>query len=343
MDNNQEPDFLGALQAEFGITPDPVTPPDSNVTTPPDDGAITPPDEKKNDLPDEPVTPPVEDSKTQPDVSTTTPDDGAKQETAEEKANREATSATTEAAKTPEAPQYATAEDVKNAIREVNNESSARVDKIYSARQQIIDILHPEGIDRNIYDTNGRVIKTAQDIVDRGLINERTNEPYTYEEAASFILEANRKMTENINELNSWAETVAEQNISLAEGNERVMSKWGDILKAMPQLAKKLADTYITTQLEFDKTGNYITKMSMEPERFYDLTLTPYKELGQALIAKQKLEAAEAARIQAEEAKQQQDAQNERNGLPPQRGTAEMKANTGDPMLDALVDELNKG
>jgi hypothetical protein len=81
----------------------------------------------------------------------------------------------------------------------------------------------------------------------------------------------------------------------------------------------------------------------MSPEAYYNRALAPYKQLGQALAEKQALEAAQVAAAQEEARQQQQDEQAERNGMPPQRGTSDVKANTGDPMLDALVDELNKG
>ncbi len=337
LDNNAS-DFAGALAEEFGYTPEPATPP-----TPPapavDDGAATPP-AAEGQVPPKEGEKPAEGEPTKPqggEAEPVKPSEQPKQETPEEIAQRQAE----EAAKL-EAPKYATADDVKNAIRELNTETTVRVEKLHSAKEQVISILYPEGIDKNIYDDKGRVIKTAQDIVDRGLVKE-DGEPFTYEEAASFVLEANRKMGENIEELNQWASTVAEKNISLMEGNQRVMGKWGDILTAMPDLAKQLAEKYISTQLQFDKTNSYITNMAMQPEDFYDLVMAPYRKLGETLATQKAAEAAQAAAAAKEVEANAKNEQSERNGLPPQRGTSTTKANTGDPMLDALVDELNKG
>lgn len=340
-DNNQD-EFQTALAAEFDL------PPDTDDTTPPapatasdEDGGEKPP---KVELEGEQPVPPVaEGEKPKPSESADLQnDEQSKQETAEEKANRE----TKEAANT-EPPKPLTAEDIQAAIRADRTETQGRVEQIHSVREEIVGKLYPEGIDKNIYDTDNKVIKTAQDIVDRGLMNERTKEPYTYEEAASFILDANRQMAQNIEELNSWAETVAEQNISLIESNQRVISQWGEILNAMPDLAKELADEYINTQLEFDKTGSYITRMGMLPEKYYSRIMAPYKKLGEALAnqqaTQQTTQAQQEQQLKAEKQQKQQDEQAERNGLPPQRGNSSTKANTGDPMLDALVDELNKG
>jgi hypothetical protein len=220
-------------------------------------------------------------------------------------------------------------------MREYNEQTTGRISQIHEARDEIISKLHPEGIDQNIYDTEGNVIKTAQDIVDRGLVNERTGDAFTYEEAASFMLQAQQQMAKNVEELNQWADNVAEQNISLLESNQRVMSEWGDVLKAMPNIANQLAERYVTTQIKFDKTGSYITEMHMSPEDFYALTLSPYKQLGEAM-AKQEAQAAQTQQVE------QQNEQSERMGLP-QRGQSATRSNTGDDMLDALIDEMNKG
>lgn len=352
MSSNDTPsDFTAAFEAEMGVTP-PANDPTPPAPTPVDgegEGGEQP--SKASTEGEQPVSPPAGTPQPKVDEPAAPQDgekpngegeepskpaeDGQKKETAEETANREGQ----EAAGTDE-PKPLTSEDIKKAIAEANSESTQRIERVQHVRDEIISTVHPEGIDKNIYDSNGNVIKTAQDIVDRGLINEHTGEPYTYEQAAQFILEANRQMTENVEQLNSWAESVAEQNINLHEGNQRVMEKWGDILQAMPELAKDLAAKYITKQLEFDKTNSYITKMAMTPEEFYDTVMPPYRKLGEALANKRVEEENAAAQQQQQE---QQQEQAERTGLPPQRGQSAVKANTGDPMLDALVDELAKG
>lgn len=315
-----EGDFTNALYEEFGIEPEAATP---------EPQAPTPEAGEEGKQPDTVETPKAEDDGQVPEDKTdepAKPAEGAPETDGAEDKKPEA----------PEAPKYLTKDDVVEAMREYEQQTQGRVDQVHEARQQIIDTLHPEGIDTNIYDTNGNVVKTAQDIVDRGLINERTGEPFTYEEAASFMLQAQQQMAKNVEELNNWAEDIAEKNISLIESNKRVMEQYSDLLQAMPNVAKQLADTYIKTHLEFDKTGNYITKMTMSPEDFYALTLAPYRQLGEALAQKAALES-------SQQKQEQQNEQAERMGLPPQRGQSAMKSNTGDAMLDALMDELNKG
>jgi hypothetical protein len=220
---------------------------------------------------------------------------------------------------------------VLDAMREYNQQTTERVDTVNTARDEIIKVMHPEGIDKNIYDTSGNVIKTAQDIVDRELLNPKTNEPFTYEQAASWLMDSQRQMNENVEELNSYAENIAETNISLSEGNRQVMSQWGDVLNSMPNVAEQLAETYIKT-IEFDKTGSYVVKAPVDPVTFYDMALAPYLELATTMSELQTMKDNAAQ----QEAVAERD---ERIGLP-QRGTSKVKSNTGDPMLDALMDEL---
>lgn len=322
--------FQDALMSELGMSDEQkVTPPAPTASeddAPKDDDIEQPPAavaEGKDQVP------PVADDKSDKGEPESPQGGEDKVETPEEKANREAE----EAAKN-EPPKPITADDVKQAMRDYQSENNQRVETVNTARDEIIGHLYPEGIDKNIYDSTGAVVKTAQDIVDRGLLKDN-GEPYTYEEAASFMLEAGRKMTENIKELNDWAENIAETNVSLMESNKRVMDKWGETLKTIPKEdVELLAQRFIAT-LSFDKDKQYVTEMKITPEDFYDMALSPYVKLNQSIARAQELE-------QAVKTQEQITEQAERNGIPPQRGTSTTKSNTGDPMVDALIDELAK-
>lgn len=333
-ENNNQDEFQSALAEEFGLTPEVETPP-----TPPSPQAPatdTPPADPAAGE-EAGATPPAGEEQVPPAGQKTEGEPANPQ--GDEQAPAEGAEGTQPPEEEPEQPKPMTADDIKNAVRELNQETTQRVDLVHSARTEIISKLYPAGIDKNIYDSNGEVIRTAQDIVDRGLLK-ADGEPYSYEEAASFMLDAGRQMAKNIEELESWAENIAEQNISLMEGNQRVMAQWGETLKAMPELAASLAEQYIKTQLKFDETGSYIVEMAMAPEQFYNIVMKPYAELNNSRVQAEAEAEAQAAAAAAQQAQSQQQ---ERNGLPPQRGQSETKANTGDPMLDALVDELAKG
>lgn len=314
-----ESEFQSAFETEMG-----------DATTPPVATATPPVDEDKKEEP-----PVVEEPKKEveePKVEEPKVEEPAKVETPEEQTAREADEAAKKSAE--EQPKYATKDDVVEALREFNSETTGRLDMVKKTTDQVIEKIYPEGIDQNIYDTNGNVIKTAQDIVDKGLLKEN-GEPYNYDEAASFMLQAQQKVAKNMEELNDWAEKVAEKNVNLYEGNLRVMNKWGDTLAELTQQEREaIADAYMQT-LTFDETNSYITEMKLTPEQYYDITLAPYTKLNTALEAQKKLE--EEAKTQEQKVEQE-----ERNGIPPRRGTSDTKSNTGDANLDALVDELKK-
>ena len=292
-------EFTKALNEEFDLAPDEET---TAV-------AVEEPPKVEDDKPE---TPPVEEPKVEEPTDEPEP-------TAEE---------------TPVETQYATKDDIKAAMREYNSETTERVEAVQSVASEVISEIYPEGVDTTIYDSNGVAIKTAQDIVDRGLLK-ADGEPFTYEEAASWMMAAQQQMNQNLSELKDYATYVAARNISLSESSKRVMDKWGDVINTLPKEEReRLAAKYMEGHLEFAKNGNFITKMSMTPEDFYDIALSPYRQLNQALAEKKALEEQMAQRqAQAEQA--------ERSGLP-QRGQSRTKANTGDPMLDALIDEMEK-
>lgn len=316
MADSSNDEFINALNTEMGIE---ETPP---AADPP---VAEPPTEEAGEKAEEPVPPEGGEEKTPPAA------EGEPAKT-DPKVEEQVTPPAAEEVKP------LTRDDITAAMREYNEETTGRVNKVASARDEIIESLHPTGIDKNIYDSTGEVIKTAQDIVDRGLLKPGSDEPFTYEEAASWMLSAQQQMNKSVEELQEWAGDIAEKNISLFESNDRVMQKWGDVLENVisKEQREQLAEQYIKTQLKFDKTNSYITEMSMTPEDYYGTVLAGYKQYADVLSEKQKLE---------EEQKKldKQAEQDERIGVPPQRGTSKSKANTGDSMLDALVDELNEG
>jgi hypothetical protein len=324
-------------------------PEDKLVDKPTDD--ITPPTDDKTGEDEQVVEKTDEEKKAEAEAAEAKETELKLTETPEETEARhtkeEADKVATEAAKVDDTPKYATKEDIKDALAERESETQQHFSKVSEAKAKIIDILHPEGIDQKIYDTDGKVIQTAQDIVDRGLINERTGEAYTYDEAASFMLQVQQKMAQNVKELEDWAEKTGEKNIDLLEGNDRVLAKWGDVLKTLSkETVEKLAAKYVQTQVKFDKTNQYVLEMNQTPEDWYSTVLAPYSDLRASISTEQQAKAdadAKAAK-EAQEAKEAEELadQEERNGTPPRRGTSNTKSATGDPMLDALVDELNK-
>jgi hypothetical protein len=356
-------DFSAAFTELMGA-PAEEAPEDKTVETPVEGEEKPKDDEGEAEKPkdgeeEKPVDKPVEKTQEELDAEQKVIDDAeaelAKDETPEQTTARhtkeaeeaEATKKAEEEAAAAATPTFATKQDIKDALSERETESSQRVTKLNQGKKEVIDKLYPEGIDQSIYDDNGKVVKTAQDIVDRGLINRETGEPFNYDEAASFMLKAQQQSAANVKELEDYAEGVAEKNINLLEGNQRVIAKWGDTFKTMPkETVENLAAEYVRTQLKFDKTNSYMTEMNMTPEDFYAIVMSPYSNLKTS-VDKETAAATKKAEADAAAAKKAEDdakiaEQEERNGGFPQRGSSKTKSNTGDVNLDALVDALNE-
>lgn len=235
-----------------------------------------------------------------------------------------------------EAPKFATKEDIIAALREDRESTSKHQAEVQqfseTVKKSVIEQLHPDGIDNKLYDSNGKVINTAQDIVDRGLINPDTQEPFEYEEAARWMLNAQQTMNKQVEDLNAYAEQVADVYVNLKEGNDRVEELYGDYLKVMPGVAQQLSEAYAKTLVK-DENG-IVIRAPLDPVEYYQMSLAPYIKLGEEMVAKSEREAREAK--EAEEVQK-----NERMGLP-QRGQSKSKPNTGDPFLDALIEEMEE-
>lgn len=227
-------------------------------------------------------------------------------------------------------PKYATKSDVLSAIQEDRQHTTERLNAISNLRDKVIEQVQPDGVDRNLYDSNNQVIKTVQDIIDRGLIDPNTGEPFEYEAAAQWYMNAQKLQNKQIEELNKYADDAAEVYMSLQEGNDRIMDKYGDVLSVMPNVAKQLSEAYFAT-LQQDSNG-IITKIKLDPVEFYDNALAPYLKMAQAQVDQQQKEAELAKQSKVNE-------RDERMGIPP-RGNNKSKSATGDKFLDAFMDEM---
>jgi methyl-accepting chemotaxis protein len=250
------------------------------------------------------------------------PDDGEKAEDDEKQPS------------TAEQPGYATKDDVAAALREYTQEQTDRSSLLKRASTEVIEKMYPDGIDKNIYDSNGNKIETAQDIIDRGLANPQSGELFdTYEEAASWLLNAQRTTNQNAEDLQNYADDVAEVNVDLNNGIQRIDAEWGQVLDSMPKVAEQIKNNYENTLVKDSKTG-LVTKAPIDIKQFYDSALAPYMQLGEQMAKNEQLEKMQKDR-------QAVDDRDERIDMP-SRGSSKTKANTGDEFVDALIDEINE-
>lgn len=201
-----------------------------------------------------------------------------------------------------------TKEAIKEALQEIDDAKNSRSSRVDALKKEVLETLYPEGLDRQLRDSDGDPITGIDDLVK--LNNPRTGELFTDEEAGAWLLQAQQKLNKDIEQVENFIEQVAEVNTNITEGAERVAEKYGAILKADEDLRKSLVAAYDKTLVKDPKTGVTISA-PLSPEEFFDPILGPRMasqiEADQAAAAKAKADAEKAAK----------DAQSDRSDLKP--------------------------
>lgn len=205
----------------------------------------------------------------------------------------------------------ATKQAVKEALQEIETSKTDRSTALENYKAEVAKSFYPNGIDRTLRDSDGDPITSIDDLTK--LINPKTNDYFTEEEAGSYLLSAQQKLNKDVQEVEKFIEDVAETNLSIEEGAKRVAEKYGEVLSKNTELKDRLLQAYNKTLIKDPNTGVAI-RTTMEVEEFFDLALEP-------LIANQTAEAEAAAKAakEAEEAakKAAKTNQSERGDLKP--------------------------
>ena len=227
-----------------------------------------------------------------------------------------------------EQPTPSTSEIVRDALKEAENIRISNEETRKAYHQEVIDSLYPEGVGRQLVDAEGNPINGVGDLVK--LINPETNEYFTRDEAADYLLAAQQKLNTELADFDKNIDTIVDTNISIQDGSIKVQKEYGELLKSMPDVAQKLQEAYFKT-LVIDKKTNIIIKATVPVDEFYEAALLPYKRVATqmelkvqgeqeaaAKAAKDAEIAAEAAKKAAEEAKKQAEkkSQSEREDIP---------------------------
>jgi hypothetical protein len=186
-----------------------------------------------------------------------------------------------------------TKQAIKEALAESESEKASRSSQIGVLKEEVIERLYPEGIDRQLRDSDGDPITGIEDLTK--LINPRTNELFTDEEAGAWLLAAQQKLNKDIEAVEKFAEEVAEVNYSVTEGAKRVAVKYGAILSADEALKNRLLKAYNDTLIKDPKTGITL-RNPVDVEEFFDLALEPRLEARIAADEEAKIKAAEDAK-----------------------------------------------
>jgi hypothetical protein len=178
--------------------------------------------------------------------------------------------------------QFATKEDIRAALAEQAATAEAQQTTRKALRNELRSELFPDGIDVDlkIKDSDNGIIVGPSQIAGK-LINPKTQELFTYEEAKDYWDNAQKQIDKAIEDREQLIDKYAENNQSFFEGSQIVESKYGTFLKANPEIAKQLLDNYLKTA-KVTKTG-YITEMPLNVVAYYDTAMKPMQSVAKQL------------------------------------------------------------
>lgn len=248
---------------------------------------------------DEPAKP-AEKPKTPEETAETTVDPN---ETPEQKAEREAKEAADKekAGEEDEEPNTFT-RDSRVAQREARQEAEAV--KADVRKQMFADV------PQQLQDADGDPIRTIEDV--QKLINPRTGEPFTEEEAGIWLLSAQQQFNQNMATMEKQIDEIAEVNVDLKDQVDDILYQYGELLKTLPDPNNPKVLLRETLWAEYEKTlvkdekSRIITKAPVSLKKFYEIALQPYAKLAQSLEADENAKAAEKAKAEEAEKKKKE-------------------------------------
>lgn len=197
---------------------------------------------------------------------------------------------------------FATKEDIRAALAEQAAQAEAQQTVRKTLRKELSTEMFPDGIDFDlqIKDSDNGIIAGPSQIAGK-LINPKTQELFTYEEAKDYWDNAQKQIDKAIEDREQLIDKYAENNQSFFEGSQVVEQKYGAFLKANPEIAKQLLDNYLKTA-KITKSG-YITEMPLNVVAYYETAMQPMNSVAKQMELQAQGEAARKI-AEAEKTKQ---------------------------------------
>lgn len=154
-------------------------------------------------------------------------------------------------------------------------------------------------VPKTMVDADGDPINGPEDVM--RLINPTTQEQFTEEEAREWYRDNQTKFEKNLTAVEGRINEIADVNIGIKDQADYINDKYGSILKANPELQKRLWTQYQAT-LEVDPQSKVITKAPVSLRDFYEVALEPYaKQAPQTPQAPQQQQPAPQPQAPAED------------------------------------------
>lgn len=186
---------------------------------------------------------------------------------------------------------------VKDALKEFTSENQAAQAEFTELASEAMAMVFPNGVEDPRVDSDGDKITSPKQVEE--LVNPKTGELFTPEEARDWYENATKKYENNLAVARQEAVRVASVAANMDKGREAVLKHYGDFIKSNPEIAKKVADAYIRTiTIAGEGENAYIIDAPIDILEFYNDVMYPQMEL-----AEKRSEEAAAAKA-AEEKKQ---------------------------------------
>lgn len=229
-----------------------------------------------------------------------------------------------------------TREDIRAALREEQEAreaiSNARQTTAGQIRETVREAIKLDSTYTTVSLEDGTPITSVSQLTQ--VINPETEEPYTREEAAQLLLEAQQIVNDNIRAYEQRVDELTDLNLSFKEEADEVDRLYGDILKAFPDVAKDLLEAYQKT-FKVSEDGQYVEEVPISPLQFYGPALRPFRNATDQ-VTQQQAEARAAEEKAAREAARKAE-QEDRGDLGGTAGSAQGKPDLLDSALDKYM------
>jgi hypothetical protein len=235
-------------------------------------------------------------------------------------------------AKDEPAEKFVPKETIKDALRELESEKVQTSADAERMKKSVLDAFYPEGIDRQLRDSDGDPITGIEDMTK--LINPKTNDYFTEDEAGAWLLASQQKLNKDIEQLEEYAAGIVETNMTLKEGADRVQEIYGDLLAKLPEVADQVLEAYQKTLVKDPNTG-IVIKAPVDVVGFYDVALGGYKKVAEQMNIQAEADAIAAKKAAEEKARA---GRAERGDLFP-RGSSELPLGEEEQGWDTAMDQ----
>lgn len=131
-----------------------------------------------------------------------------------------------------------------------------------------------------LLDADGDPIRTIEDV--QKLLNPSTGKPFTEDEAGRWLIKAQAKINEDRAEDDKKIDAIAQAILDVRDWTAAVKAKYGDFLKANPEIRQDIWVEYEKTLSKDEKSG-IITAAPVNMENFFRVALEPHIKMAEQL------------------------------------------------------------